>query len=96
MLTNFKDKIFTITNEEEFNKLVLEVMIYQYDNNPLYKAFAMMNCDDLEQIRHYTQIPFLPIEFFKTHNIISGAAPVEASFCSSGTTGQARSLSSCN
>jgi phenylacetate-coenzyme A ligase PaaK-like adenylate-forming protein len=42
-------------------------------------------------IDHYSKIPFLPIEFFKTHNISSVQAKPELVFQSSGTTGQVRS-----
>jgi hypothetical protein len=92
MLPGFKDKIFKISTKEVFNNIALEVFFYQYKNNPVYKVYVDMICNDIKQIQHYSQIPFLPIEFFKTHKIITGPSAVQALFSSSGTTGQTRSF----
>ncbi len=92
MLSDLINKIFEINNEEEFNKIALKTFLHQYENNAVYKTFIDMIGRDIHQISHYSQIPFLPIEFFKTHKIISGIASIQASFCSSGTTGQTRSF----
>ena len=40
-----------------------------------------------DNVKSVPQIPFLPIQFFKTHDILSSPAPVEQIFTSSGTTG---------
>jgi hypothetical protein len=90
-----RDKIFSIFNissEEEFNRFALEVFRYQYDCNPVYKQYSDIVCKDIEQIINYRQIPFLPVEFYKTQKIISGNNPVSIVFGSSGTTGQQRSF----
>lgn len=70
-----------------FNDAALEVFHYQYNNNPLYKRFADSLSYDVSKIKHYSEIPFLPIEFFKTHTVLTGIAPVTHTFKSSGTTG---------
>ncbi|MEI7894205.1 MAG: hypothetical protein WCI05_14015, partial [Myxococcales bacterium] len=46
---------------------------------------------DESKVHHVTQIPFLPVNFFKTHKIVSGEAPEELVFESSGTTGMENS-----
>ena len=82
-----ENKIFAVSSPESFNETALEIFHFQYKNNPVYKNFT-----DYLQIRpsgisHYTQIPFLPIEFFKKHRVASGIFKEETVFRSSGTTG---------
>lgn len=85
------EKIFGINGNEQFQETCLEVFVFQYKNNPVYRKF----CDLLERtprdITEFSQIPFLPIEFFKSHSILSSEAPVEITFTSSGTTGSTTS-----
>jgi hypothetical protein len=83
--------IFQITNEEQFNATALEVFNYQYNHNVIYKSFCDFLSVPRNKIDHYTKIPFLPIEFFKHHKIISGTLPAELVFTSSGTTDQTTS-----
>jgi len=45
----------------------------------------------VENISQVEDIPFLPIEFFKTHDVVCGNVPPQAIFRSSGTTGMIRS-----
>ena len=80
-------KIFRISNEDEFNQLCLKVFRFQYSNNPIYKQFCDLLQKHPDKITGYSAIPFLPIQFFKSRNIISGTATPEISFTSSGTTG---------
>jgi len=91
MLTGIKDKIFSVNDEKEFNKLSLEIFFYQYENCPVYHNYVDMICKDTSKINHFTQIPFLPIEFFKTQKVFTGKDPVETVFVSSGTTGSIKS-----
>ena len=79
------DKIFT-ANEGNFISLALEVFNFQYANNGVYRQY----CDSLkvapEKIICIQQIPFLPIQFFKTHPITTTDFEATAIFESSGTT----------
>ncbi len=82
-----KQQVFSIKNEQQFNEVALEIFRRQAENCIIYKEFiAGLNIDPLEIIT-IDQIPFLPIEFFKTHAILSSADHVEITFTSSGTTG---------
>ncbi len=78
--------IFRIKDDEEFNTTAVEVFRHQYKNNPSYREF----CDFLGRlpgnITEAGQIPFLPIEFFKTRKIYCGSRPPDITFSSSGTT----------
>lgn len=83
------DAIFTLSNETEFNNLALSVFQYQYQNNEVYKAFVQSLKTDTEGIKHYSRIPFLPIEFFKTRDVIcNGKEDDFIVFTSSSTTSQ--------
>lgn len=90
-LNTLKNKIFEIQNDTEFNEIALEIFRYQYNNNHIYKQFIDINDFKISEINHYKSIPFLPIEFFKTHKILSSNIIPEMFFESSGTSGMTRS-----
>jgi len=82
-----KQQVFSIDTDERFNETALQVFNYQAQHNPVYRQFIEGLKIDPSSITSYSQIPFLPIEFFKSHTILSTDAPVEVTFTSSGTTG---------
>lgn len=83
-------KIFS-TENDQWNELSLKIFAFQYLQNPVYKAF----CDSIgrspDMVSRIDQIPFLPVRFFKSHEIRTGQFSPEAWFESSGTTGQVNS-----
>lgn len=83
--------IFEIGNSLEFNQMALEIFRYQAIQNPIYKSYLNFLKVDVESIRNIEQIPFLPIEFFKSHDIILNNQNPEITFTSSGTTGSIQS-----
>lgn len=82
----FKEKLFHITNSEMFVELAVELFRYQSKANPVYKKYIQQLGVKPRQVADIKQIPFLPIEFFKTHKVVSGNMPVTKTFISSGTT----------
>lgn len=82
-----KQQVFSIDTDERFNETALQVFNYQAQHNPVYRQFIEGLKIDPSSITSYSQIPFLPIEFFKSHTILSTGKPVEVTFTSSGTTG---------
>lgn len=87
-----KEKIFEIDSETEFKETCLEVFRYQYEHNPLYQNFCKLLRRTPEKITSYKEIPFLPIEFFKSKEIFSGEIDTpDIIFTSSGTTGSTTS-----
>lgn len=83
--------VFDINSDRSFENLALQIFKYQAKNNAVYKEFvSYLNINPLN-INYLTDIPFLPIQFFKTHNIISSKAQIETTFLSSGTTGMTQS-----
>jgi phenylacetate-coenzyme A ligase PaaK-like adenylate-forming protein len=83
--------IFTITNQKQFEKIALKVFRFQYENNPVYQEFCNFLKTDVQKVKSVYQIPFLPIQFFKSHSVISNSSPVQVTFTSSGTTGMTTS-----
>lgn len=85
-----RKKVFELnSNEQTFNLVALEVFKYQFEHNIIYRTYVLSLNIVPENINHYTQIPFLPIEFFKTQTVICDKINEDAiCFSSSGTTGQ--------
>ncbi len=79
--------IFTISSQKQFEKMALKVFRYQYENNLAYQSFCNFLKTDVQKVKSLQQIPFLPIQFFKSHAIVSNTNPVQTTFTSSGTTG---------
>ena len=81
--------IFALKSEDDFNALALKVFQYQYQCNATYHQYVSALKLNLNDITHYSQIPFLPIEFFKTQQVVCNDLSENAiCFSSSGTTGQ--------
>ena len=79
--------IFNIKNEEEFEEIALDLFNYQIINNPIYKNYAKLVLRNKTPINIY-EIPFLPIDFFKSNEVICKNKNVETIFLSSGTGGE--------
>ncbi|MDB2362245.1 acyl transferase [Flavobacteriales bacterium] len=71
-----------------FEEKALKVFHLQANNCEPYKQYLSLLKIDINSITSIQNIPFLPIEFFKSHSIISNDSPIEKTFTSSGTTGQ--------
>ena len=79
--------IFNIQTEQDFNKIALEVFKHQFTNNKVYRSFCDLLCVHPSDVKTVEEIPFLPIQFFKTHRILSSKGNPVITFESSGTTG---------
>ena len=84
-------EIFNLTDQTEFDKVALKIFHKQASNSNTYKRFLHLIGVDPASVNSVKDIPFLPIEFFKTHDIISSNDPVQQTFLSSGTTGMTQS-----
>lgn len=78
-------KIFNISSEEEFNAICLEIFKYQSANNKTYREYINHLNVEIDNIDHFSKIPFLPIDLFKTHRV-SCKDNDDVVFSSSGTT----------
>jgi len=79
--------IFTISSQKQFEKIALKVFRFQYENNLVYQEFCDFLKIDKQSVKRLQQIPFLPIQFFKNHNVVSNTNEIQETFTSSGTTG---------
>ena len=79
--------IFTISNQKQFEKIALKIFRFQYDNNFVYREFCELLNIEKGSVKSLQQIPFLPIQFFKSHNVVSNGNSIQETFTSSGTTG---------
>ena len=79
-------EIFDIKNDAEFEMLALSIFDYQMESNSIYAPYAALILKG-KAPNNIFEIPFLPISFFKTEQIICQGRPVEEVFLSSGTSG---------
>ena len=66
----------------------MELFRLQYEHNKIYKLYVDALKIDPLQVDQIENIPFLPIQFFKTNRIITTNFEPEIIFESSGTTGE--------
>ncbi len=84
-------EIFHIEDEDHFVTTAIHVFNFQYENNELYREYCnLMHCEP-NKIKTISQIPFLPIAFFKTHTVQTTLFEPQIIFESSGTTGSVNS-----
>ncbi|WP_299434015.1 acyl transferase [uncultured Maribacter sp.] len=85
-MIDIKD-IFTINSKADFNALTLQVFKHQFKTNLVYQEFCNHLGKDSSNVSQIQDIPFIPIDFFKSKTILSGKEKASTIFTSSGTTG---------
>lgn len=90
MPEQWNHKIFEL-KKGEFEERAVQIFNYQYQHNPVYKAYTDALKVDPTCVQSLLQIPFLPIRFFKSHVIKTGIFEPDVIFESSGTTGSINS-----
>ena len=78
-------------NKISFEKRALRLFKEQSQKCLPYNQYLKLLKTDVESISSLAEIPFLPIQFFKTHSIIAKGKKPAIRFSSSGTTGMERS-----
>jgi len=86
-----QQKIFNIQSELDFLEISLQIFKHQFKNNKIYRSFCDLIYTHPSDVDEIKDIPFLPIQFFKSRKVISSLAEVEEVFSSSGTTGSVTS-----
>lgn len=87
MRDTFKD-FYKINTRADFENKALRLFTYQYEQNSIYRTYCDLinvNPSDVDEVKN---IPFLPIQFFKSHNLNTAHTPPVTTFYSSKTTGQ--------
>lgn len=79
------EKVFSIQNDSDFEKVALEVFRFQFQKVKIYREY----CESIGRVNpnSFSEIPFLPISFFKSHSIIAEGLNPSLVFKSSGTGG---------
>jgi phenylacetate-coenzyme A ligase PaaK-like adenylate-forming protein len=81
-------QIFSINNAANFQEVALAIFRHQVVNCAVYKAYISHLKINPAAVNSYQEIPFLPISFFKSHEVVSVNTQPQIVFSSSGTTGQ--------
>ena len=84
-------QLFNIQSDEEFIQIALQLFQLQYNENKIYRKFCDLLKVNPKAITSLEEIPFLPIEFFKSEKVVTGEFVPQQTFLSSGTTGQNQS-----
>ena len=81
------ERIFLIKTQEQFASAALEVFRFQAEHCDVYAKYLKLIGVESSSVTSIEQIPMLPIELFKSHDIYSAATPPQMVFTSSATTG---------
>ncbi len=76
---------------DEFEASALNIFKFQYTYNSFYRTYIDIMDKKISKINSISDIPFLPIEFFKNKRITTGNWIHENYFVSSGTTSSLKS-----
>lgn len=74
-----------------FDELALKLFELQYTFNAVYRQYVDLIYTRKPAVGQVQDIPFLPIQFFKSYPVQTGQFKPQVTFSSSGTTGQIRS-----
>lgn len=91
MISPDKQQIFSINNEQQFIETALQVFRFQAQNCAVYREFITNLKVNIASVDSIEKIPFLPISFFKSHEVLSSQDKAQVTFTSSGTTGMINS-----
>ena len=84
MEDSFVNNIFQLNHFDE--AVAVRLFHYQWQHNDVYRRWCdLIHCTPAK-VQSVLQIPFLPISFFKTHDVITGEYVPQTIFTSSGTT----------
>ena len=88
--SDFEKELFDF-NISSFADKALDSFHFQYRENTVYRQFVDLMGISLTSVKTVSDIPFLPIRFFKSHQVVSGQWEPQKIFESSGTTGTVNS-----
>lgn len=81
------EAVWDIDNEMSFNNVAVKIFRFQAQHIAPYQKFLQLLNFDPHSVSHYTQIPHLPVEAFKSHLLFpSSRSEPKTIFTSSGTT----------
>ena len=68
---NLKNQIFDISSDKGFENLALEAFQFQYRQVNVYRKFCDLLKANPSNVKTVNDIPFLPIQFFKSHQVLT-------------------------
>ena len=80
-----------IKTTDEFIARALALFEYQYEANRVYRSYCDLINIAASEVNTLEEIPFLPIQFFKSHTVSCSSMTADQVFTSSKTTGQVAS-----
>lgn len=80
-------QIFSINTSLQFEQTAFEIFHYQASECPVYAEFIQSLGISTSSVQKISEIPFLPVEFFKSHTVVCGNDKSEIIFSSSATNG---------
>lgn len=87
----YSSRLFSNLSEKDFLTLALQTFRNQAQHCSVYHKYLSHLSIDINQVKTLEQIPFLPIDFFKEHKVVTGEKASQQVFSSSGTTGMVSS-----
>jgi hypothetical protein len=84
-------RIFDIANAHDFSQHALGVFRHQFRFNESYREYCLLLGRNDDNVKELSEVPYLPIEFFKKRKVTSGSQQGKFHFTSSGTTGSIQS-----
>jgi Acyl-protein synthetase, LuxE len=84
MNNQWNDKIFRV-NASNFQQLCLDIFHFQYQANRTYRNYVDLLKIKPDKVNGLAEIPFMPIQFFKTHIVKATDFSPDCIFESSGT-----------
>jgi len=90
-MLDLENQIFTISSYSNFQSLAIKIFHHQYQNCTVYSKYVNYLGIKSDQVKKIDDVPFLPIEFFKSFDIVTGSYKPDLVFTSSGTTSLTKS-----
>ena len=87
LMNQSKINFWEIKSETDFELCAMQTFHHQYENNSIYRSYCDLIHFNPSDLKSSQDIPFLPIGFFKTHEVKSFDGTAAVVFTSSGTTG---------
>lgn len=91
MKSPLTEEIFNATDTQSFETMALEIFRFQAARCPVYREYINLLKIDIEGIGDIFSIPYMPVSFFRDHDVMTGGGEPERIFLSSGTAGMKQS-----
>lgn len=85
------EEVLHRVNDQSFDEIALKLFHFQAKNNPIYSQYIRHLGIRAGSVDDPSRIPYLPVSFFKNHEIKTGNWSTQTVFTSSGTTGMVSS-----